>query len=106
MSKGLKHSRSRGGSLAISSYSLGTPALGATTAVHAAIPLTSGAQDISTALTNPDSPRNITVTGNASGNAGNVVITGTDVKGATLTETIALSGTSTVVGNKAFATVT
>ena len=37
---------------------------------------------------------------------GNVVITGTDINGATITETFALNGTSAQTGDKAFKTVT
>ncbi len=76
------------------------------TAVHAAVTLGAAAQDVNTSLTAPDFPRNVSVTGNASGIAGNVVVTGTNIRGVAITETIALSGSSTVVGNKAFATVT
>jgi|SRR5665213_220558 len=59
-----------------------------------------------TGLVNPDFPRNISITGGFSGQAGNVVIHGTNIRGAVISETIALSGTATVVGAKAFATVT
>lgn len=74
-------------------------------AIHAAIALTASAQAIIAAITNPAAPRNVTVTGNASGIAGDVVIKGTNYAGEAITETIALSGTSTVAGNKAFKTV-
>jgi hypothetical protein len=57
-------------------------------------------------ITQPDLPRNITVKGNAGGMAGNVVINGHDKAGYAITETIALSGSSEVVGSKAFARVT
>jgi len=82
------------------------PAGSSATAVLAATNLTSGTQTITSGITNPDFPRNVSITGGAALMAGNVVITGTNIRGATITETIALSGTSTVVGNKAFATVT
>jgi hypothetical protein len=90
------------------SYStpLGSPAAASATAVHAAIALTSTTQTVTTGITSPDVPRNVTAKGNASGITGNVVITGTDAEDAALTETIALSGASEVVGNKAFKTVT
>ena len=104
--KGLKKSLGRGSALAIKSLTLGSPAAVSATAVHAAVTLTGAAQDVSTAITNPDVPRNVTVKGNASGIAGDCVITGTDAEGAALTETIALNGSSEVAGNKAFATVT
>lgn len=90
----------------IKQYYVGSPALGTTTAVHAAITLNGGPQTITTAITNPDACRCATITGNAGGNAGNVVITGTDYSGNVITDTIALSGTSTVSGVKGFTTIT
>ena len=84
-----------------------TPAASTATAVKAAIALTASAQPTVTAgITSPAVPRCLSVTGNAGGIAGNVVITGTDMAGAAITDTIALSGSSTVAGTKAFATVT
>lgn len=74
--------------------------------VHAAIPLTAATQTITTAITNPSVPRNIIVKGNASGIAGNVVITGTNYQKKIITETIALNGATAVLGAKAFRTVT
>jgi hypothetical protein len=53
-----------------------------------------------------DVPRVVNVTGNASGITGNVVYHGLDFSGTAITDTIALSGTSTVAGTKAFASVT
>ena len=88
------------------SEAVGSPAVGATAAVRAAYTLGATAADVTTSITNPDVPRNLTITGNAGGIAGNVVITGTDYEGVTLTETIALNGTATVVGRKAVKTVT
>lgn len=93
--------------LPVFSVSIGSPALGTTTAVHAAVTLpATGTTIVTTAITNPDVPRNLTITGSASGITGNVVIAGTDAEGVALTETIAASGTGTVVGAKAFKTVT
>jgi hypothetical protein len=57
-------------------------------------------------ITNPGAPRNVTITGGASGQAGNVTVKGTNFAGAAISESPTLSGTATVVGNKAFATVT
>lgn len=82
------------------------PDANSATFVHAAIPLTDEAQEITTAITNPDVPRTVTVKGNASGIAGNVVIHGTNAAGESITDTIALSGASEVEGVKAFQTVT
>ncbi len=83
-----------------------TPATNSATAVHAAIALTDEEQEVTTAITNPDVPRTVTVKGNASGIAGDVVITGTNVAGDEITDTIALNGATEVEGVKAFATVT
>lgn len=94
------------GAKRVHQLSLGSPALGTNTAVHAATTLTDAAQTVSTSITNPDVPRNLVVKGNASGMAGNVVFTGKNAEGVTITETIALNGSSAVAGNKAFAEVT
>lgn len=91
--------------VALVKYSL-VPALADVDAIHGAITLTASPQTITTAIGTLDYPRTITITGNASGNAGDVVITGTNFAGETITNTIALSGTSTVQGTKAFKTVT
>lgn len=82
------------------------PALQTAVYVHAAITQTAAIQQISTGITNPDVPRIVTIKGNASGNAGNVIITGTDFAGAAITDTIALNAASEVIGVKAFKTVT
>lgn len=92
--------------------SLGSPALGTTTAVHAAVTDNGAEQTITTGITNPDVPRNVTAT--AGGTAGDikaiqVVVTGTDANGAVLTETLpafTVNTAGTVTGSKAFATVT
>ena len=91
--------------LSVISYAI-APALQTAVYVHAATLLTTGVQTISTAITNPDVPRILTVKGNDGNVTGNVVFTGTDFDDNALTETIALSGTSEVVGTKAFKTVT
>jgi len=54
----------------------------------------------------PDYARLLSVTGNASGMTGNVVITGRDAAGKALSATVALSGTDTVPTLVAFETVT
>lgn len=88
------------------SYAI-TPALASTTAVHAAITLpASGTTEVTTAITNPDFPRQITITGNAAGITGNVVFVGTDIADAALTETVVAVDNTTVVSTKAFKTVT
>ncbi len=88
------------------------PAVGATTAVHAAVTDTAVQVDVTTGITNPDVPRNITAT--SGGTAGDikavsVIITGTDVDDKVITETLpafTVNSATTVVGNKAFKTVT
>jgi hypothetical protein len=97
--------------LRVFSRNLGTPALGATTAVMAAAGASSNL-DVTSGLTNPDIARNITATTTGTGanvTAQTVTINGTDIEGNALSETLpALTAGSlgTVVGNKAFATVT
>ena len=83
-----------------------TPAIGTATYVHANITLIQTlTQDIKTGITNPDYPRILTVKG-VTNVTGNVVITGTDINDAVLTETIASNGAAEVLGTKAFKTVT
>jgi hypothetical protein len=78
-----------------------------TDGVHAAITLDDeNEQVITTGITQPDVPRALTITGNQADEVGNVVIAGTDAAGAAITDTLALSGISTVEGTKAFKTVT
>jgi hypothetical protein len=75
-------------------------------AVLAATALTDAVQTITAAITHPDYPRTVTVKGNAAGIAGDVVISGTNAAGETITDTIALNGSTEVEGIKAFKTVT
>ncbi len=85
-----------------------TPAIGTATYVHAAIALTSGAQTgyATGTFTQPDFARIATVKGNASGITGNVVVHGTNIAGTAISDSIALSGASEVLGVKAFKTIT
>lgn len=83
-----------------------TPAIGTATYVHAAITLTDAIQTVTTGITNPDFPRIATVKGNDANVSGNVVLTGTDIAGTSITDTIALNGVSEVLGVKAFKTIT
>lgn len=76
-----------------------------TTNVLAATALTAAAQAIITNITNPSVPRNVRIVGNAAGITGNVVVKGTNYNNDTITETIALNGTTAVEGNKAFKAV-
>lgn len=87
-------------------FLVGSPALGTTTAVKAAFSLTGSPQaGVTAGITSPAVPRNVTITGNTGGMAGTVTVHGLDVLGASISEDIALSGTATVAGNKAFAVV-
>ena len=81
-------------------------AAAAAAAVHAAITGNSAIQNITASITNPGEARNVTIT--ASNNAtptGNVVITGL-VRGTSTTDSIAITGGSTVAGVKPFDTIT
>jgi hypothetical protein len=91
----------------ILSAALGAALLGVNSRIIGDTAMASGATTAVTVFAGqPDVPRNLTVTGNAAAVAGNVVIVGTNAGGETITETIVASGTSTVVGNKAFKTIT
>jgi hypothetical protein len=94
------------------SKSLGSPAVGATTAVHAAVTDTGVQVVVTTAITSPAVPRNVTAT--AAGTAGDikaiaVIVAGTNEEGVAISETLpvfTVDTPGTVVGSKAFATVT
>ena len=64
------------------------------------------AQDITVGITNPAVPRGLSVVGNVSGIVGNVKITGTNIIGEEITETLALNEDTPVNGAKAFKTIT
>ena len=68
--------------------------------------LTAIGQAIVTGLVNPDYPRALAVVGSVTGITGDVTITGTNMAGETITETLALNGTTAKAGTKAFKTVT
>lgn len=75
------------------------------TAILASTLLTTAVQTITTGITQPDFPRVLNVDSDGAA-TGNVVITGTNIRGETITDTIALNGTNAVAGVKAFKTVT
>jgi hypothetical protein len=78
------------------------------TAVHAAVTLGNGVTTtVNTNITNPDFARALTIKGAMSGGSltGNVVITGTDIRGNAISNTIALNDNATVIGTKAFKTI-
>ena len=91
---------------------LGSPALGVTTAVHAAVTDTGSTSTVTTAITNPAVCRNVTAT--AGGTAGDikaiqVTVTGTNYNDEVISEALpafTVDTAGTVVGSKAFKTVT
>lgn len=101
-----------GAGTVVRSQAVGSPALGATNAVHAAVTDTGSQQVVTTGITNPDVPRNVTAT--SGGTAGDikaiqVIVAGTDIEGNAITETLpafTADSATTVVGSKAFKTVT
>lgn len=96
----------------IHTYAPGSPALGTSTAVHAAVSDTGAQQVITTGITNPDVPRVITATpGGTTANvtAVSCIVTGTDIQGNAITETLPAftAGAATAVTSvRAFKTVT
>lgn len=96
----------------ILTYSFGAPALGTNTAVHAAITDNGSQQVVTTGITNPSPCRNVTATsGGTAGDIGaiQVTIAGTNIWGEPITEVLPVftaDTATTVVGSKAFATVT
>ena len=74
--------------------------------VMAATNLTAATQTITTGLTYPAVPRALSIVGNVSGITGNVVVAGKNYAKETITETLALNGSTTVHGAKAFKTIT
>lgn len=92
--------------------SLGSPALGTTTAVHAAVTDDGTEQTITTSITDPDVPRVITATAGgteADIKAIQVTINGTNEWDETITEDLpafTVNTAGTVTGSKAFKTVT
>jgi len=98
---------------AVYSFAPGSPALGTTTAVHAAAATSTAVTTVNSALTNPDVPRNVTATVAAGTLADilavQVTVTGTDIEDRVITEALPAftPGTAgTVTGSKAFKTVT
>lgn len=100
-------SKISGSQVRIASYQPGVVALGGNAAILADTALDAATTTVVTSfVAQPDAPRNVTVKGNDGNVTGNVVVAGTNIDGAAITETIALSGSSVVAGNKAFKTVT
>lgn len=94
------------------SQTLGSPAVGATTAVHAAVTDTGVPQTVTTGITSPAVPRNVTATSGGTAadiKAIQVIVNGTNAAGDAISETLPVfteNSATTVVGSKAFATVT
>lgn len=79
------------------------------TGCHASITALATAQTITDDITQPTTPRNVTITctkGGVSDMSGNVIITGTNIWGQTITEAIAEGADGLKTGTKAFKTVT
>jgi hypothetical protein len=97
---------------AVHSYQPGNVAPGTATAVHAAVADTGSQQVITSAITNPDVPRAIVATpGGTTANvtAVSVIVTGTDINGNPITETLpafTAGSSAAVTSTKAFRTVT
>jgi hypothetical protein len=95
------------GHLAVLEWSTVQAAAKSAAGVHAAITLTTAVQTITASITNPPCARNISIVGGHADQTGiDVVITGTNVWGDVITESITMNGTGTVLGAKAFKTVT
>lgn len=87
-------------------------AVASTTGVHAAHTDTGEEVELTTGITNPPYPRNLTATAGGTATdvkAIQVIVEGTNILGEAITETLpafTVNATGTVVGSKAFATVT
>jgi len=60
---------------------------------------------LTTFVAQPDKPRNVQIVASGSTTA-NVTINGTNIRGDSISETLALNGTTPVIGNHAFASIT
>jgi putative lipase involved disintegration of autophagic bodies len=75
--------------------------------IKASVTLLATAQTVTSLTAQPDVPRRILLTKNANATVGDVVITGTNIANAVISETIALPNSdTTVVSTKAFKTIT
>lgn len=104
--------RSPGTRSRVMSEALGSPAVGAATAVHAAVTDTGVDQVVTTAITSPDVARNVTATAGGTATdvkAIQVIVAGTNIYDEAITETLpafTVNVTGSVTGSKAFKTVT
>lgn len=85
---------------------LGTPAAASTTAIHAAFAGNDASLNFPGPITNPDVPRNLTVTFAAGWDGGDVNVVGEDNAGNPINETFASGPGTTVKGNIPFSVVT
>jgi hypothetical protein len=76
-----------------------------TDGILASTALTTAVQTITSGITNPDFPRILQIDSDGAA-SGNVVITGTNIRGEVVTDTIALNTTNAVDGVVAFKTIT
>lgn len=96
----------------VMSDTLGSPALGTATAVHAAVTDNGSQQVVTTGITDPPVPRNVTATAGGTATdikAIQVVVAGTNIYDEVITETLPAFTVDTagaVTGSKAFKTVT
>jgi len=74
--------------------------------VLAATLLTTAVQSVTAGITAPDFPRLLSVTGGDGNVTGDVTIVGTNIRGESVTDTIASNGTNTVAGVVAFKSIT
>jgi len=75
-------------------------------AVHATVTMTAAAQVITTGITNPPCPRNLSVVAGHASETGIVTIVGTNIWDQAITESWTLNGVTAVIGSKAFKTIT
>lgn len=100
------------GKIAHLEWTAAQAAAASTTGVHAAVTDNGASQTITTGITNPPCPRNISAT--SGGTAGDikpvqVIVIGTNYKDEVITETLPVfteNSATTVLGSKAFKTVT
>ncbi len=85
-------------------FLIAAPAFADVAVVHAAHAAT-GANAFPGPVTNPDKPRNLTVTFDAGWDGGDVTVTGFDQFGEVVSETFTASPGATVTGSKVFASV-
>lgn len=96
------------GHIAVHKWTVAEAAAKSANGVKAAFTLTANPQPgITAGITSPPCARNLSIVGGHADQTGqDIKIYGTDIFGEAITETIVTAGTATVLGNKAFKTVT